>query len=69
MEIKKAIRLLEELSETTGLEDPANWDDTEEIRVWMRESQEAIELAVKALKEGKIVGIITMNGKTYKIVE
>lgn len=69
MDINKAIKLLEELPETTGLNYPDNWDDTADVHVWMAESQEALQLAVQALKEGKVVGTITMNGRTYKVVE
>lgn len=69
MDVKKAIKLLKELPETTGLKYPENWDDDPDVHVWIKESQEALRMAVKALSESNIVGTITINGKTYNLVD
>lgn len=69
MELNKVIKLLEELEEGTGLCEEENWDNTIEVQKWRVESIEAIDTAIKLLKEGSVVGTLVIDGRTYKVTE
>jgi hypothetical protein len=69
MELKKVIKLLKELPEDAGLNYEENWDDSQEVQAWRRESIKALEFAVKALQKGETIGSLNINGKEYRITK
>ena len=67
MELEKIIKLLEELPDDAGLDDPCSWDDNVE---WCKDIVIALKEAVKILKsKDEQVGNLSINGKNYRIIE
>jgi hypothetical protein len=69
MEVKKAIKLPKDLPADTGLDSEENWNDSPETKQWRLDALEAVKVAVQALNQGKVVGTMELNEKTYKITE
>ena len=67
MELKKIIKLLEELPEDAGLDEPHCWDN--DVR-WCEDIIIALREAVDILKsKDEQVGSLSINGKNYRIIE
>ena len=67
MELEKIIKLLEELPDDAGLDDPYSWDDNVE---WCQDIVIALREAVDILKsKDEQVGNLSINGKSYRIIE
>lgn len=69
MDLKKVIELLKGLPQDAGLAYEENWDDSEEVQEWRKESIKALKFAVKVLQNGEVVGTLNIDGKEYKIVK
>ena len=70
MELKKIIKLLEELPDESGLEDDVCWDEDKETTEWRNDVIIALREAVDILKsKDEQVGNLSINGKSYRIIE
>ncbi|MDQ6598068.1 hypothetical protein [Bacillus salipaludis] len=69
MDFNKVIELLEDLPASTGLDSEDHWEDGPIFQKWRLEAMEAIRYAVNVLETGKVVGLLELNGKTYKIMD
>jgi hypothetical protein len=69
MELKKVIQLLKDLPADAGLDSEENWKDSPDTQLWRLDAIKALKYAVNILEEGKVVGTLELEGKTYKITK